>query len=109
MFRDRLLALTRRYRAIDNETPCLLKKALVIWEGFASGTPEMANRFATTLQQYKIAMLRGHSDFKLGQTLDEAFHWSSLLVESCPIAVAAKIINEPFIEYRGMSGGYSKW
>ena len=94
---------------IDNEASYLLKKVPVIWEEFASGSPEMANHLATALGQYKIVMLRGHGSFAIGQTLDEAFHWSSTLEESCQIAVATKIINEPFMEYRGMSEGYSKW
>jgi L-fuculose-phosphate aldolase len=94
---------------IDNEASYLLKKVPVIWEEFASGSPEMAKHLAETLAQYKIVMLRGHGSFAIGQTLDEAFHWSSTLEESCQIAVATKIINEPFMEYRGMSEGYSKW
>jgi len=94
---------------IDNEASYLLKKVPVIWEEFASGTPEMANKLAAVLQQYKIVMLRGHGSFAIGQTLDEAFHWSSTLEESCQIAVYAKLIDEPFIEYRGMSAAYTKW
>jgi L-fuculose-phosphate aldolase len=94
---------------IDNEASYLLKKIPVIWEEFGSGTPEMANHLAVTLAQYKIVMLRGHGSFATGQTLDEAFHWSSTLEESCQIALAAKLIDEPFLEYRGMSEGYSKW
>ncbi len=94
---------------IDNEASYLLKKVPVIWEEFASGSPEMANHLAETLSQYKIAMLRGHGSFAIGQTLDEALHWSSTLEEACQIALAAKLINEPFIEYRGMSEGYKKW
>ena len=54
-------------------------------------------------------MLRGHGSFAIGQTLDEAFHWSSTLEESCQIELAAKLINEPFIEYRKMSEAYSKF
>ena len=94
---------------IDNEASYLLKKVPVIWEEFASGTPEMAQNLAKVLQQYKIVMLRGHGSFAIGQTLDEAFHWSSTLEESCQIALAAKLINEPFIEYRKMSDAYAKW
>jgi L-fuculose-phosphate aldolase len=94
---------------IDNEASYLLKKVPVIWEEYASGSPEMAKHLAETLAQYKIVMLRGHGSFAIGQTLDEAFHWSSTLEESCQIAVATKIINEPFMEYRGMSGEYSQW
>ena len=94
---------------IDNEASYLLKKVPVIYEEFASGTPEMANNLAAVLQSYKIVMLRGHGSFATGQTLDEAFHWSSTLEESCQIALYAKLINEPFIEYRKNSESYNKW
>jgi L-fuculose-phosphate aldolase len=94
---------------IDNEGSYLLKKVPIIWEEFASGTPEMANKLANALQNYKIVMLRGHGSFATGQTLDEAFFWSSTLEEACQIILAAKAINEPFIEYRKMSDSYRKW
>lgn len=94
---------------IDNEASYLLKKVPVIWEEFASGTPEMANKVAQALAAYKIIMLRGHGSFAIGQTLDEAFHWSSVLEESCQIALFAKLIGEPFIEYRKMSEAYTRW
>ncbi len=94
---------------IDNEASYLLKMVPVVTEEFPSGTPEMANKVATALQSYKIIMLRGHGSFATGQTLDEAFHWSSTLEEACDIALKAKLINEPFIEYRKMSEEYSKW
>ena len=94
---------------IDNEASYLLKKVPVVTEEFASGTPQMANKVAGALQNYKIIMLRGHGSFATGQTLDEAFHWSSTLEESCQIALWTKIIDEPFIEYRKMSDGYQKF
>ncbi len=94
---------------IDNEASYLLKKVPVVTEEFPSGTPEMAHKVAEALRNYKIIMLRGHGSFATGQTLDEAFHWSSTLEESCQIALAAKQINEPFIEYRKMSESYNKF
>jgi len=94
---------------IDNEASYLLKKVPVITEEFASGTPQMANKVSEALQNYKIIMLRGHGSFATGQTLDEAFFWSSTLEEACQIALFTKQINEPFIEYRGMSASYSKF
>ncbi len=94
---------------IDNEASYLLKKVPIIWEEFASGTPEMANDLAKMLQQYKIVILRGHGSFSIGQTLDEAFFWSSVLEEASQIALAARQINEPFLEYRKMSEAYNKW
>jgi L-fuculose-phosphate aldolase len=94
---------------IDNEASYLLKKIPVVMEEFASGTPQMANKVASTLQNYKIIMLRGHGSFSTGQTLDEAFFWASTLEEACQIMLSAKLINEPFIEYRKMSEAYNKF
>jgi len=91
---------------IDNEASYLLKKIPVVTEEFASGTPQMANTVANALKNYKIIMLRGHGSFAIGSTLDEAFHWSSTLEESAQMELAAKLVNEPFIEYRGMADGY---
>jgi L-fuculose-phosphate aldolase len=94
---------------IDNEGSYLLKKVPVITEEFASGTPQMANKVAEALKDYKIIMLRGHGSFATGQTLDEAFFWSSTLEEACQIMLIAKQIYEPFIEYRKMSEAYHKF
>ena len=94
---------------IDNEASYLLKKIPVVTEEFASGTPQMANTVASTLQNYKIILLRGHGSFATGQTLDEAFFWSSTLEEACQIALYVKQIDEPFIEYRKMSEAYNKF
>jgi L-fuculose-phosphate aldolase len=94
---------------IDNEASYLLKKIPVVTEEFASGTPQMANTVASTLQNYKIILLRGHGSFATGQTLDEAFFWSSTLEEACQIMLSSKLINEPFIEYRKMSEAYKKF
>jgi L-fuculose-phosphate aldolase len=94
---------------IDNEASYLLKKVPIVMEEFASGTPQMANKVADALKNYKIIMLRGHGSFATGQTLDEAFFWSSTLEEACQIMLYTKQINEPFIEYRKMSESYNKF
>ena len=94
---------------IDNEASYLLKKVPIVTEEFASGTPQMANKVASALQNYKIILLRGHGSFATGQTLDEAFFWSSTLEEACQIMLYARQINEPFIEYRKMSESYNKF
>ena len=94
---------------IDNEASYQLKKVPVVTEEFPSGTPEMARKVAEALKNYKIIMLRGHGSFSTGQTLDEAFQWTSTLEEACQIILAAKQINEPFIEYRKMTEGYRKF
>jgi L-fuculose-phosphate aldolase len=94
---------------VDNEASYLLKKIPVITEEFASGTPQMAHKVSEALKNYKIIMLRGHGSFATGQTLDEAFFWSSTLEEACQIMLNVKLLNEPFIEYRGMSDSYNKF
>ncbi len=94
---------------IDVEGSYLLKKIPVIEAEFASGSPEMAQAIADALKEYKIVMLRGHGCFSTGQTLEEAFQWVTVLEESSQIILKAKIINEPFIEYRKMSEFYTKW
>lgn len=94
---------------IDNEASYLLKKVPIVMEEFASGTPQMANKVAEALKNYKIIMLRGHGSFATGQTLDEAFFWSSTLEEACQIMLFTKQIDEPFIEYRKMSESYNKF
>jgi L-fuculose-phosphate aldolase len=94
---------------IDNEGSYLLKKVPVVAVEMASGSPQMAQAVAEALKEYKIVMLRGHGSFATGQTLDEAFQWTSALEECCQIILAAKLINEPFVEYRKMSDDYGKW
>lgn len=94
---------------IDNEGSYLLKKVPVVSVEMASGSPEMAAAISEALKAYKVVMLRGHGSFATGQTLDEAFQWTSALEECCQIILAAKLIDEPFIEYRKMSGDYDSW
>jgi len=94
---------------IDNEASYMLHKVPVVAAEFASGSPELVEKVPAALQQYKIAMLRGHGCFSVGQTLDEAFQWVSCLEEACQIIMAAKTIDEPFIEYRKMSADYKNW
>jgi L-fuculose-phosphate aldolase len=94
---------------IDNEGSYLLKRIPVVSVEMASGSPEMAATIAEALKEHKIVMLRGHGSFAIGQTLDEAFLWTSTLEECCQIILAAKLLDEPLIEYRRMSDSYEKW
>ena len=94
---------------IDNEGSYLLKRVPVVEAEMASGSRNMADTIAEALAEYKIIMLRGHGSFAIGQTLEEAFHWTSTLEECSQIILSAKLIDEPFIEYRKMSAAYSSW
>ncbi len=94
---------------VDNEASYTLKKAPVLMVEYASGSKEMADVVANALREYKIVILRGHGSFAIGQTLEEAFHWTTMLEEACDIILETKLINEPFIQYRKMSDQYTRW
>ncbi|MBI2940663.1 MAG: aldolase [Chloroflexi bacterium] len=94
---------------IDNEASYFLHKVPVVAAEFASGSGELEEKVPAALAQYKIIMLRGHGAFSIGQTLDEAFQWVSILEEASQIIAAAKVIGEPLVEYRKMSDAYKRW
>jgi L-fuculose-phosphate aldolase len=94
---------------IDNEGSYLLHKIPVVAVEFASGSQEMADTVAEALRAYKVIMLRGHGSFAIGQTLEEAFHWTSTLEEVSDIILEAHLMGEQHIEYRKHSDAYAKW
>jgi L-fuculose-phosphate aldolase len=94
---------------IDNEGSYLLKRIPVVEAEMASGSRMVADTIAAALAEYKIIMLRGHGSFAIGQTLEEAFHWTSTLEECSQIILTAKLLDEPLIEYRKMSASYGDW
>ena len=94
---------------IDVEGSYLLHKVPVVAAEFASGSQEMAELVANTLCEYKITMLRGHGCFSTGQTLEEAFHWLSVLEEASDIILEIHLLGEERLEYRRHSESYSEW
>jgi L-fuculose-phosphate aldolase len=94
---------------IDVEGSYLLHKVPVVAAEFASGSQEMAELVANTLREYKITMLRGHGCFSTGQTLEEAFHWLSVLEEASDIILEIHLLGEERLEYRRHSESYSEW
>lgn len=94
---------------IDVEASYYLHRVPVVSAEFASGSTEMEEKIPAALAEYKVVVLRGHGCFAAGQTLDEAFQWVSILEECADIIAAAKLIGEPFIEYRKMSDAYKRW
>jgi len=83
---------------LDHEASCLLKKIPVV--EMASDGSQMAQALAESLKEHRIVMLRGHGSFAAGRTLEEAFQWTSALEECSQIILAARLIDEPLIEYR---------
>lgn len=68
---------------IDTEGVYYFKTIPVIAAGLTVGSDEVAEKLPPLLQNYKVAMVRGHGSFAVGQMLEEAFQWTSSLEASC--------------------------
>jgi len=45
----------------------------------------LADIISNTLKQYRIVMVRGHGSFAIGQLLEEAHNYTTLLEASCQV------------------------
>ena len=54
-------------------------------KGFMELEEEVAQKLPEILNSSKIAVVKGHGSFAVGETLEEAFHWTSALEHSCKI------------------------
>ena len=94
---------------IDNEGSYILHKVPVLAAKQASGSQEMADLVAGALKEYKIMMVRGHGSFARGETIEEAYCWTSALEEASDIILEAHLLGEKHIEYRQHTDSYDKW
>ena len=70
---------------MDSEGAYLLDKIPVLCAKCTIGSPEVGKNLPVLLKKHKIAMVRGHGSFAVGQTLEEAYHWTSCLENVCRI------------------------
>lgn len=70
-------------RPVDTEGIYYFKVVPVVGADLTVGSDEVAEKLPPLLQNYKIAMVRGHGSFAVGQMLEEAFQWTSSLEASC--------------------------
>ena len=67
----------------DVEGNQLIPKVPVIgWEGMLL-PGELAQAIAEALEEHKIVLVRAHGSFAVGQLLEEAYHYTTALEESC--------------------------
>ncbi|MCL4499825.1 MAG: aldolase [Chloroflexi bacterium] len=93
----------------DSEGSYFLHKVPVVALAVTAGSKEMADIISNVLKKYKICMLRGHGTFAIGQLLEEAFQWTSVLETSCRILNGLKRLGGGAKEYRSFSDEYEKW
>lgn len=70
---------------IDAEGLHHLKKTPVLVVEQSIGSPEVEDKLPGLLKTNKIVVIRGHGSFATGQTLEEAYMWTSSLENACRI------------------------
>ena len=67
----------------------------VIGAGLTVGSDEVAEKLPPLLQNYKVAVVRGHGSFAVGQMLEEAYQWTSSLEASCKTLYLHRLLSPP--------------
>ncbi len=79
-------------RPIDTEGIYYFKSIPVIATELTVGSDEVAEKLPPVLADYKVALLRGHGSFAVGQMLEEAFQWTSSLEATCRVILFARML-----------------
>jgi L-fuculose-phosphate aldolase len=96
-----LSLLYREIKPIDTEGIYYFKTIPVIETELTVGSDEVAEKLPPVLQNYKIALLRGHGSFAVGQMLEEAFQWTSSLEMTCKVIYLARQLGWETPEWPG--------
>lgn len=75
---------------VDSEGSYLLERVPVVTAQQTIGSAEVARLVPPALQLSKIVMLRGHGSFAAGQSLEDAYQWTSSLEASSQILYLAE-------------------
>lgn len=70
---------------VDSEGSYLLHKIPVVRAEHTIGSSELEKMLPEVLKEYKVAMVRGHGSFAVGQLPEEAYQWTSSLDHSSRI------------------------
>lgn len=76
----------------DVEGNLLLPKVPVLGWEITVKPGELAEEIAKALKEHKIVLVRGHGSFAAGQLLEEAYHYTTTLEESCRLLYLLKAL-----------------
>ncbi len=76
----------------DVEGKLLLSKVPVLGWGMNVKPGELAEEIAEALTAHKIVLVRCHGSFAAGQLLEEAYHYTTTLEESCRLLYLLKTL-----------------
>ena len=72
----------------------------VVGEKVIEEVREIVDEVAGLLKEHRIIVIRGHGSFAIGQLLDEAHRWTSLLEESCRLLHAVQALEKATLPSR---------
>lgn len=75
---------------IDDEGRYHLKKVPVLDVKESIGSEEVEKRIPPVLQDYPAAIVRGHGTFALGENLEEAYNWITVVESICKVIYLVK-------------------
>jgi L-fuculose-phosphate aldolase len=52
----------------------------------------IADNIATLLKDYRVVLVQGHGSFATGQLLEEAYHLTAILEQSCRLLYLLKLL-----------------
>ncbi len=76
----------------DIEGRALLSKVPVICTGIGSKAGELAAEIARLLAEHRVVLVRGHGTFAASQLLEEAYHYTVVLEQSCRLLYLLKAL-----------------
>ncbi len=88
-----LSLMEEEIRPVDTEGIYYFKSVPVVGAHLTVGSEEVAEKLPPLLQNYKVAMVRGHGSFAVGQMLEEAFQWTSSLEASCKALFLFRVLS----------------
>ncbi len=76
----------------DVEGRLILPLVPVLGRGMIVKPGELATEIAEAIKKYKVVVVRGHGSFAAGQLLEEAYHYTTVLEESCRLLYLLKTL-----------------
>jgi len=76
----------------DPEGAFILTKIPVLGWDTTVKPGEFATEIAEALNEYKVVLVRSHGSFAIGQLLEEAYHYTTALEQSCRLLYLLKML-----------------
>ncbi len=85
---------------VDVEGAYTIRKVPVVSFEFGSGSREMEEEIPRQLKDNKIVVIKGHGAIAIGETLEEALFYNSVLENSCKIIVGISSLGKKADDFK---------